>query len=180
MKTIPIKSWLFGLSCIALMLGGCGTNRIEDRTETPKSSTPQSEVRSSADVVKVGAASLSLPAGGNADATITLSISSGFHVNANPATYPYLIPTEITAATVAGITTAKPIYPKAEKRNFAFAKESLAVYEGEAQIKLSVRAEKNVKPGMNSMPLNVRVQACDHEQCFPPADLKTTVAIEVK
>lgn len=180
MKRIPIKSWLFGLSCIALMFGGCGTNRVEDRTETPKSSTPQSEVRSSADVVKVGAASLSLPAGGNADATITLSISSGYHVNANPATFPYLIPTEVTAGAIEGITAATPIYPEAEKRKFMFANEPLAVYEGEAQIVLPLRAEKNVTPGTHSMPLNIKVQACDHEQCFPPAMLITTMAIEVK
>jgi len=111
---------------------------------------------------------------------VTLSIASGFHVNANPATFSYLIPTELTAGTIEGITTAKPIYPQAEKKKFMFANEPLAVYEGEAQIRLPLRAEKNLTPGTHSMPLNIRVQACDHEQCFPPAGLKTNLAIEVK
>jgi hypothetical protein len=135
---------------------------------------------SSADIVKVPSTAASVPAGGNVDATVTLSISAGFHVNANPATFSYLIPTEVTTGTIEGVTAGKPLYPAAVKRKFQFANEPLAVYEGNAQVRLPLRAEKNVAKGVRSLPVYVRVQACDHEQCFPPATLTTTMAVEVK
>src|SRR5713101_143273 len=77
----------------------------------PRSSSPaQAGISSSADVVKVRAADVSIPAGGNADATVTLSISPGFHINANPATFSYLIPTAVNPGTTEGIIAGKPVY----------------------------------------------------------------------
>jgi len=175
-----IKSWLFALCCVALVFSSCGNNRPVDRSGPPLDSSSPPEVKSSADVVKIQPATVSLAGGGNAQGTVTLAISSGFHVNANPATFPYLIPTEITPGKIDGINVGKPVYPPGAKKQFKFADEPLAVYEGEAQIKLPVRADKNIAKGTLSLPVDVRVQACDHEQCFPPVQLKTTISIEVK
>ncbi len=170
--------WL-GLICSApVFFSSC--NRPPANESKPADKAAIQEIRSSADVVKIQAASVSIPAGGNTDATISISISPGFHVNANPATFSYLIPTEVTAGKIEGIAVSKPVYPAAEKRKFQFANEPLAVYEGEAQIRLPLRAEKNAAKGARSLPLSIRVQACDHEQCFPPATLTMTMAIEVK
>lgn len=174
------SAWVvFSVLSISLSLGGCARMSNSGSNTGPTAPTPP-DIKSSADVVKVQPSSIALSAGASGEGTVTLSITSDFHVNANPATFPYLIPTEVTAGALEGITAAKPIYPKAEKIKFKFANEPLAVYEGEAQIRLPLRAEKNVTPGTHSMPLNIRVQACDHEQCFPPVVLNSTMAIEVK
>lgn len=175
-----IKSRLFVLGCIALVASSCSNNQPVDRSGTPAEASSPPEVKSSADVVKIKPATVSIAAGSSAQGTVTLAISSGFHVNANPATFPYLIPTEITPGSVDGITVGKPVYPPGAKIKFKFADEPLAVYEGDAQILLPLRAEKNLTPGAHSMPLNIRVQACDHEQCFPPVELKSTLSIEAK
>jgi uncharacterized protein len=149
-------------------------------TSQPAPSTPVPDnVRSSKDVVKASAAQVSIPTGGNGEAIVTLSILPGYHVNANPATFPYLIATQVTAGTAEGISADKPLYPSAEKKKFAFAEELLAVYEGEAQIKLPVRADAKAK-GPISIPIDVRVQACDQEKCFPPDTLHLAVAAEVR
>jgi len=177
---MPIKSRLFALSCIALVFSSCGNNQPVDRSGPPATPTPAAGMVTSADVVKVQAANVALSAGGNADAAVTLSISPNFHVNANPASYSYLIPSELKAEKLEGLTAGKPVYPAAEKKKFQFAPEPLAVYEGEALIKLPLYAEKNITNGTLSLPVSVRVQACDHEQCFPPATLKTTISVEVK
>jgi hypothetical protein len=108
-----------------------------------------------------------------------LSISPGYHVNANPATFPYLIATQVTPGAVEGITSDKPVYPPAEKKKFAFAEEPLAVYEGQAQIKLPLRADAKSK-GPVTVPIDVRVQACDQEKCFPPDTLHLTIPADVK
>ena len=168
--------WIFVLSLLFL----CGCSKPE--ATAPKTTTSPSPlfVRFSSDVVKASAASASLSAGGTVDAVVTLSISTGYHVNANPATYSYLIATEVSANKDESIVPGTPVYPTAVKRKFQFADEPLAVYEGDAQIKLPLRAEANAAKGTHTLPLSIRIQACDEEKCFPPDTLRTQIAVEVK
>jgi hypothetical protein len=111
---------------------------------------------------------------------VTLSISPGYHVNANPATFPYLIPTAVDPGKVEGIIAGKPIYPVAQKEKFQFADQPLAVYEGEVQIRLPLRGEVNAGKGARSLLVDVRVQACDREKCYAPDTLKTMIVADVK
>ena len=141
------------------------------------SQTSQREVRSSADVVSLGGTGTAISGGNDGEALVMLNIEAGYHVNANPATYPYLIATEVTADRVEGLDVGKAIYPPAKKQKFQFAEEPLAVYEGQVEVRLPL---KIAGKGSRSLPLKVRVQACDHEKCFPPAILNTSVAVEVK
>jgi Disulphide bond corrector protein DsbC len=163
------------------LLASCakGINSKTGRGPTSASHTP-AEISSSAQVVKVTSSPVTIPQNGSADAVVTLSISPGFHVNANPATFPYLIATEVKAGKVEGITVGTPSYPAAEKKKFQFAEQPLAVYEGETRVTLSLRAEKKPSVGPRSLPIAVRVQACDHEQCFPPATVNVTIAVDVQ
>jgi DsbC/DsbD-like thiol-disulfide interchange protein len=150
---------------------------LGNESARPSSSATQAGISSSADVVKVRTAEVSVPADGSADATVTLSISSGYHVNANPATFSYLIPTAISPNKTEGITAGKPVYPVATKKKFQFAEEPLAVYEGEVQIKLPLQADKGLaKPGR--LPIKVTVQACDSEKCYAPATLDAVITVK--
>jgi thiol:disulfide interchange protein DsbD len=166
---------------ITLALTGCSKEapRVGGGVAPGRGQTPAA-VSSSAQVVKVTSSPVTISQDGPVDAVVTLSISPGFHVNANPATFPYLIATELTADKVDGVTAGTPVYPAAEKKKFQFAEQPLAVYEGETPIKLNLRTETNVAAGSRSLPVNVRVQACDEEQCFPPATIKTTISVTVK
>jgi cytochrome c biogenesis DsbD-like protein len=146
----------------------------------PSSSATPAEVSNSGQVIAVTVSSTHVPRGGSADAVVKLSISAGYHVNANPATYPYLIATEITPGKAEGVSTDKPKYPKARTQKFQFAEEPLAVYEGDIDIKLPLKADAQAAAGARSLPISVRVQACDTEKCFPPATLNSTVPVEVK
>lgn len=141
------------------------------------SQTGQRRARSSADVVSLGGTGTAISGGNNGEALVMLNIEAGYHVNANPATYPYLIATEVTADKVEGLDVGKAIYPPAKKQKFQFADEPLAVYEGQVEVRLPI---KIAGKGSRSLPLKVRVQACDHEKCFPPATLNTSVSVEVK
>ena len=141
------------------------------------SQSTERQVRSSADVVSLGGTGTAISGGNDGEALVMLNIEAGYHVNANPATYPYLIATEVTADKVEGLDVGKAIYPPAKKQKFEFAEEPLAVYEGQVEVRLPI---KIAGKGSRSLPLNVRVQACDHEKCFPPATLKTNVSVEVK
>ncbi len=146
---------------------------------SPPSSSPPAEVSSSAQVVKANAAPVEISSNGSTEASIKVVIMPGYHVNANPATYPYLIATEVTPGKVPGLSTEKPKYPSAKTQKFEFADEPLAVYEGEAEVKFPLKADAKVA-GQISLPLSVRVQACDNEKCFQPATLNTGLQITVK
>lgn len=156
------------------MVYGCSRPATNQPATTSQPSQP--EVRSTADVVTISGTGTAMKEN-SGDAMIMLTIEPGYHVNANPATYPYLIATEVFADKIAGIEVGKPVYPPAKKQKFEFAEEALAVYEGQVEVKLPL---KIAGKGTRSLPLQVRVQACDHEKCFPPATLNTNVSVEVK
>jgi len=163
---------------LILVLPGCSRgNDSKTGGDPPRSPKP---VSSSGDVVKLSTEAVSIPAGGNLDARVLVSISPGFHINANPATFPYLIATELTTGKTAGIAIGVPVYPAAVKRKFQFEPQPLAVYEGDAPIKLSLRADKTAGAGSRSLSITVRVQACDEEKCYPPATLNSTISVTVK
>src|ERR1051326_2808073 len=165
---------------LILMIGlaGCKDKGPATAKTEPANATSPVPMSSSAAVVRVRTGPVTIAPGEQIDATITLSITSGFHVNANPATFSYLIPTEVTAEGSPQLSVARTIYPAAQTRKFQFAEKPLAVYEGDTQIKLPLSAKAGAVS--TSIPIKVRVQACDNEQCFPPATLNTTLAINVK
>jgi thiol:disulfide interchange protein DsbD len=176
-RAIPFVLYLL----TAVFVSSCA-NGIHSKTGgVPLSVSPTpAEISSSEKVVKVSSSPITIPQNGSAEAVVTLSISPGFHINANPATFPYLIATELKASKVEGITVDTPSYPAAEKKKFQFAEQPLAVYEGEVSVKLNLGTEKNATAGLRSLPITIRIQACDNEQCFPPATLNTTIAVDVK
>ena len=169
-------SILIGVVALLLpLLSACSKPATNQAPPAPQPS--QREVRSSADVVSLGGTGTAISGETKGEALVMLNIEAGYHVNANPATYPYLIATEVTAGKVEGLDVEKAIYPPAKKQKFEFADEELAVYEGQVEVRLPM---KIAGKGSRSLPLNVRVQACDHEKCFPPATLNTSVSVEVK
>ena len=166
---------MFGATLFAACNRGGGITAVPGGF--PPSSSP-AEVSSSSQVVKVTALPVQIAAGGSANAVVRLSIMPGYHINANPATFSYLIATEVTPGKLEGVATSKPTYPAASEKKFQFAEKPLAVYEGEADIKMALQADPKVATG--ALPITVRVQACDNEKCFPPATLNATVSVEVK
>jgi len=120
-------------------------------------------------------------AGKTVEAQVQISISPGYHVNANPATFPYLIATTVEAGEGKNLSAGKPIYPAAAMKTFSFEKQRpLAVYEGVAGVKLPVQAEVNAAKGEHTVPLKVRVQACDDAACYAPATLEIPLRVTVK
>jgi hypothetical protein len=112
-------------------------------------------------------------------ASVELVISPGFHINANPATFPYLIATELKPGQVDGVSFSdKLTYPPPRMKTFSFADQPLAVYEGSVSIPIPLTAAPNAK-GQRTIPFKIRVQACDNEKCYPPATLDAALAIDV-
>ena len=168
-----------GLFSLVLALGptSCSRGANPGSTNWPPLASP-APISSSGQVVKVSSSPVAIKQNVSAQAVVTLTISPGFHINANPATFPYLIATELQPGKLDGITSDKPVYPSPMTRKFQFAERPLAVYEDDAVIKLPLRTTL-ASQGQSLMPIKVRVQACDHEKCFPPVTIETSIPVKL-
>ncbi|HEX8632784.1 MAG TPA: protein-disulfide reductase DsbD domain-containing protein [Pyrinomonadaceae bacterium] len=133
-----------------------------------------------AGIVRASAENVELRAGETAEATVLLAITSGYHVNANPATERFLIPTSLEVKPEAGITAERIVYPKPLTKRFAFAEVPLAVYEGDARITMTIRAPRDAAPGAHALAARLRVQPCDDEKCYPPATVETSIPVTIR
>ena len=118
-----------------------------------------------------------LPRGSRVRAAVEAQIARGFHINANPATYDYLIATTVKIAGVPGLTIDKVFYPEAEIRSFAFASDPLAVYEGSAVSGLEIVVDGQTATGAYELEIELGYQACNDTTCFAPA--KATLRLPV-
>ena len=86
----------------ALFLSACSQTETSSPTNTTpgaSNNSPAIETTTKAppaDVVRVETPSVEIKAGGSGEATVKLTIASGYHINANPPPFSYLKATELT------------------------------------------------------------------------------------
>lgn len=167
-----------------LLLGSCffliGCSNTQPAPDVIVSGPEQNKRVASENVVKVEAPALQVIAGAPTEARIKLKIDDGYHINANPATFPYLIATELDVPKSDGISATAIKYPSPLNKKFPFAEAPLAVYEGQAELKATLLADKNAKPGQTSIPAKLRIQACDDQVCYPPGTIDVWIPVTVK
>lgn len=98
-------------------------------------------------------------------AVVTVTVDPGYHINANPASFEYLIPTRLN------VTNQPPLrvrYPAPVRFRPKFVDEALDVYEGTVRITAEF-AQGSTEPAR--LFGTVTAQACTDEICLPPADL---------
>jgi hypothetical protein len=105
------------------------------------------------------------PAGKHRELLVRLQIAEGWHVNANPASLAFLIPTSVAPAKPG--TSVDIRYPASVAYHPRFSLEPLAVYEGQMDIR--VRPEKTLDA---SSAFDVTFQACDATSCLPPETVR--------
>jgi Thiol:disulfide interchange protein DsbD, N-terminal len=162
--------------CIIVIFAFSGCKNSGKPATASSSPSPAKDVSSSDQVVKAFGhfiPSASIPA------SLELVISPGFHVNANPATFPYLIATEVQPGQAEGVQVSNKLtYPPPKMETFSFADQPLAVYEGNVAIPIPLTPAPGAK-GQRTIPFKIRVQACDNEKCYPPATLDAALSIDV-
>lgn len=122
---------------------------------------------------------VSLAAGGAGVAALRLDIAEGYHVNANPPSDKFYIGTEVRAEPQEGITPGKPVYPPAVSRELSFSDKPLAVYEGQAVIKLPLTADKTAAAGRHTFRAKIRVQPCNDQACLPPREIDAAIPVTI-
>jgi uncharacterized protein YyaL (SSP411 family) len=105
------------------------------------------------------------------EVVVTLQIADGYHVNANPASYDYLIATSVTFGELA---PTRVLYPEAMLFKPSFAPAGLKVYEGKVTLEASF--PKGSIGTNRKISAVVSAQACNSEICLPPAKLTVTLS----
>ncbi len=171
------------LSCLLLVFvaAACSKPAANSAAETSNAPVPSPTAQkiTSESVVKAAAQRVEIPAGGSGETAVRLTIQSGYHVNANPPSYPYLKATALEIAPADGVSVALITYPKAIEKKFVFAEKPLAVYEGETELKATFKTEKTARKGERTIPARLRIQACDDQVCYPPGTLELAIPVNV-
>lgn len=166
-----------------LSIASCSKSepKLASNPEDARKETAEGKRISSLDVVKGTIIPTQISAGSSGEVNVQLVIQPGYHINANPPTYPYLRATKLTIGSTWGGVSAGPVsYPKALNRKFGFAEKPLDVYEGETDLKFSLNVDKSAAKGERSIPVMIDIQACDDAVCYAPAVMNLTIPLTVK
>ena len=102
---------------------------------------------------------------------VTLQVDHGYHINANPPSFDYLVPTSLSFDR---LKPAKVDYPNAVRLKSAFAPDGLDVYEG--SVALIAKFPKGSLAGQKNVQGTVTAQACDTQICLPPSNLPVSLS----
>ena len=156
-----------------LIVAGCGKQPKTDVVISARNVASET-------VVTVEAPPVEINAGASTETSVRLKVDHGYHINANPASFSYLIATELNVPQADGISAAKVSYPQPLTRKFSFSEEPLAVYENEADLKVTLLADASAKQGQTSLPAKLRIQACDDQVCYPPGTIDVWIPVTVR
>jgi hypothetical protein len=130
-------------------------------------------------IVIAGAPPVQVAAGSSTEAAVLINIANGYHINANPASK-YQIATTLEIERAEGFSTGEAHYPPSLTKKFSFSEEPIAVYEGQATIKIQLTAATDARKGEHTLRAKVRVQPCDEQACYPPRNIEASLPVTVK
>lgn len=117
---------------------------------------------------------VTIPAGKPSAVALHFRIAQGLHINSHKPTEDYLIPTNLSIPTGAGVRLESANYPAGSIITLPIdPKTKLSVYTGEFIIQASLVST----PGNHLVEGSLHYQACNESQCLPPKTIK--VALDV-
>jgi hypothetical protein len=152
---------------VLLTAAGAGA-ALGDAAAQPAASKPESPIRrfeDTADHVRIVA--VDRENGSDDRAVVVVMIDPGYHINANPASMPYLIPTTLNVTTP---TALRVLYPEAVRFKPKFLDDMLDVYDG--TIRVIAEFPSGLLAHEGRVLGTLTAQACTDVICLPPADLE--------
>lgn len=167
------------LSLALMLVGGAACSRTAENGSTPSPSPEPTRITSES-LVKVTAEPMEVAAGQSNEAVVKITTQSGYHINANPASFDYLKATEVDLPDTPEVTVDYIYYPNPQVKKFSFSDQPIRVYEGETQLRVMLMADKAAPKGARSLPAKLNVQACDDKVCYPPGAVNFTIPVTIK
>ena len=124
-------------------------------------------------------AELRLKPGGSAGFRLVLRLADGWHVNSNPASNDWLIPTSLIANSDLPVRLASVDYPAGRPLYLEALGETLSVYDGGTALSGTIDAGA-AAGASGELRLLLQYQACDDSRCLPPAEISRTLPLTVE
>ena len=120
-----------------------------------------------------------LPAGQTCEVMVVLKIKKKWHIDANPASDEFALPTEFKLKSKLGTKLSKIRYPKGKKITVPGFEKPHSVYEEQAALRGTLEIPAAAAGKKEELQLIVRYQACDDKKCLRPTNLVIKVPLEV-
>lgn len=135
---------------------------------------------SSADKVSVAVSTSPGSANDKRSMAITLHIQKGWHVNANPASLPFLIPTTVRAKLSGKAVPLAIRYPPGRESDIRLGGKPIRVYNNNTVLVAQFEDRKSPIPqSTQDLDIFVAVQSCSNQGiCLPPSTLKEEIHVK--
>jgi len=131
-------------------------------------------------VVKVASpAPVTLAPGTSAEVRLSVTVKKGFHVQASPASEPYLVPVRLEMESLPPLRVAKPIYPRGKPYRLAGAESDLSTYDGTFEVRLTLEAPADAETDELTLKGRLHYQACGERICLSPASVPVSLSVKV-
>ena len=111
--------------------------------------------------------------------TLTFKVADGFHIQANPASTPQLIPTTLTLPSANNLEVGAPIYPAGKAYRLQGSNSEISTYDGFVTIKVPVKTPAKTVGASFAWKGSLRFQACNEKTCFFPKKLAFELPFQV-
>ena len=120
-----------------------------------------------------------LVAGEFVEVQISVTLTEGYHLQANPASEAYLVPTRLELEGSADVTVSKITYPPGKPYRLNGADKDLQTYDGNFEIGVLLKASSVARSGKRILQGRLHYQACDSKTCLPPTSVPLTMRVRV-
>lgn len=117
-------------------------------------------------------------AGGQLALAIEVKLDAPWHINANPATPDFAIPTELRTFDNSPLMLKNVHYPPGKEFRLEGIQEALSVYEGTVVIRGHVQIPATAQ-GQQAIELELRYQACNDQTCLPPKRIRLSGTVPI-
>jgi len=111
---------------------------------------------------------------------VVLDLDADYHVNANPPSLEFQVPTKVQPAAREGIAWGEVAYPEGEPLAADWADdETVRVYEGRTILGVPAAVAEDAPLGPVTLTFTLKYQGCDASTCYPPAERTLEVETEI-
>ena len=117
--------------------------------------------------------------GGTFRLAVEIGLTDPWHIQANPAALPELIPTVLKMESTDAVQFDGILYPKGKQETVTWAETPVALYAGTQTVVATGTVSEKAPLGPVTFKGTLRYQACDDQVCYAPKTVPVTIETEI-
>ena len=113
------------------------------------------------------------------DAEARITVAEGCHIQANPASNEFFVPTKLQLRARGGVRPKAPVYPPGQPYRLEGMPSEMMTYEDTFEIAIPLEASDSALPGEPVLKGTLRYQACDDRSCLFPVSVPVKLPVRV-